>query len=243
MPSRRTQRSHRARGDDALQARILEFLAHEMRTPLCTILGLVDLLIETPGNDRERAEMLRDIASAGERLNRLLDDGLAAAGDAHATWSIQLARVDLADVLHRAVRESGGADRVHLEVAVALPLVRADADRVMQIAVNLLENALRYAPRGSAVRLTAEAGDGCVCVRVSDLGPGLPDAARCFEVFERGEGALGLHPSGRGFGLYVAKALVEAQGGCIGAEPGPGCTIAWTLPVWRDDAAPERGVA
>lgn len=229
----------RPRAQRDVQARVLELLAHEMRAPLCTILGLVDLLEETPGIDAERRDMLRDIARAGERLNRLLEDGLAAAGDAGEAWSLDLAPVDLEAALRRAVRESGGDARLRLELPAGLPYVRADADRVVQIAVNLLANALRYAPPGSCVRLAAEAQAGCVRIRVRDEGPGLPDAERCFEAFERGDDDIARRHAGRGLGLFVAKSLVEAHGGTIAAEAGPGCTIAWTLPLWHGD----RGAA
>jgi signal transduction histidine kinase len=213
---------------------LLPLLAHEMRTPLCAIVGLADLLLDPPEPLPPDAQQdaLRDILRAGERLARLVEDCLVvwrtrSAPAAHPRASA------VAPIVDQAIAETPRPSGVHLEVGLApdLPLVLADPDRTVQILVNLLSNALRFSPEGGTVHLAARAANGTVEISVRDQGPGLDPAARArlFEPFGRGRDAR----SGLGLGLYLSRLLLEAQRGRleIDCSPGHGTLAQLTLPA------------
>jgi two-component system sensor histidine kinase BaeS len=116
-----------------------------------------------------------------------------------------------------------------------LPAVQADPDRILQVLINLLGNALRYTAPGGTVRLSAEAQPGVVAFHVADTGIGIAaeDVPHLFERFYRVDKARSRALGGSGIGLTIAQALVEAHGGRIwAASPGPGqgATFSFTLP-------------
>ena len=120
-------------------------------------------------------------------------------------------------MLHR-LRDALAAHPVAVALPADLPLVRVDATLIEQVLANLLENAAKYTPPGTAITLRAERGDGELRVSVEDAGPGLPagDPDRLFAKFQRGaaEGAIG----GVGLGLAICRAIVQLHGGQIWAE-------------------------
>jgi two-component system sensor histidine kinase KdpD len=132
------------------------------------------------------------------------------------------------------------AHPVALELPGDLPLLRVDATLIEQVVANLLENAAKYTPPGTAVTLRAQQRDGQVLVSVEDAGPGLPpgDAEALFAKFQRGEpeSAVG----GVGLGLAICRAIVRLHGGRIWAErlPGQGTAFRFTLPVEEAPAVP-----
>jgi two-component system sensor histidine kinase KdpD len=134
---------------------------------------------------------------------------------------------DAARRLDRVLQRS----RVELEFAADLPLADADYSQVDQVVTNLLENAARHAPRGSTVRVAGRLrGDGRLSVVVEDEGVGIPaaDRSHVFEPFWRGEGS-----TSSGVGLAICEAIVEAHGGTITVDSGPGrgTAFVFTLPA------------
>jgi two-component system sensor histidine kinase KdpD len=123
---------------------------------------------------------------------------------------------------------------VILDVPVDLPPVELDYVEIDQVLTNLLENAVKYSPPGSAIEVGARVSDDMLVVEVRDRGLGVPkaDAGRIFEPFVRGRQA-GEQSRGSGLGLSVARGLVAAHGGSIGVEPRPGggSTFRFTLPA------------
>jgi signal transduction histidine kinase len=120
-----------------------------------------------------------------------------------------------------------------------LPPVLVDRDRIVQVLVNLLENALAVTPEGGRISMEAVDEDGHVEVSVRDTGPGIPaeDQERIFERFWRGE-QTSSRPGGSGLGLAIARGIVEGHGGWIRvvSEPGRGATFRFTLPLAELDA-------
>ena len=124
--------------------------------------------------------------------------------------------------------------KVSVDVPLTLPLVDADWTLVDQAVTNLVANAVRHAPAGSRIWVSArEVEPGWVEVRVTDQGPGIPAAERAaaFQPFRRGPGS-----SSSGVGLAIVRAVVDAHGGEVGIEEGPagGTSVRFTLPVHRD---------
>src|SRR5262249_23087908 len=134
-----------------------------------------------------------------------------------------------------------------LAVADGLPAGRADHDRVVQVATNLVSNAHKYTGAGGAIEVVAGADDGFVRVAVRDnrMGISSEDQARLFTRFFRVDNSLTRDIGGTGLGLSIVKSIVEMQGGTVTLEsaPGRGSTFAFTVPIATDEEAPTDAAA
>ncbi len=220
--------------EDELRRDLLGDVAHELRTPLTTIQGHLEALRDgvLPA-ERATFASLHDEAA---RLGRLVGDLESLARAEAAGFALERGPCDLAAVARDVAAELADAFRVK---GVALDLVlepvgvRGDADRLAQVARNLLTNALRYTPAGGRVRVRTVPADGRATLAVTDDGPGIPreDLPHVFERFWRGAQA-GEVP-GSGIGLTVARALARAHGGdiLVRSEVGRGSTFTLALPL------------
>jgi PAS domain S-box-containing protein len=228
--------------------RLLQAVSHDLRNPLGTILLNASSLLEGVDESRlgfEAREQLDAVALASEQMNRLIGDLLdtarATEGQLPLTASAWNADALLSDAA-ALVRARAAEKRVRIErTTAALPLVRVDRDRVLQVFGNLLENAVRFTPAGGAIRMWAELDGSGVAVRfaVQDSGPGIAEEflPRLFERFW--QATPGSH-GGAGLGLSIARGIVEAHGGRIWVDtaPGAGTTFRFTLPVDLRGGAP-----
>jgi two-component system phosphate regulon sensor histidine kinase PhoR len=228
-----------------------EFVAnvsHELRTPLTAIQGYVETLLGGGLDDpQERRRFLEVVHRHAERLGRLLNDLTDLSNIELGRTTLHLAPTSLAEVVESVlpvIRPRAEGRRVALETDVPeqLPAVRADHDRLHQILINLLDNAVKYTPEHGRVSLCAgTAGPDAVEVAVADTGIGIPaaDLPRITERFYRVDKARSRELGGTGLGLAIVKHLVVAQGGelRIESEPGRGTTVCFTLPVATDEPA------
>jgi two-component system sensor histidine kinase BaeS len=214
-------------------------VAHELRTPLATIEGSLEGLLDGVVA-AEPATWARLHGEAG-RLRRLVDD-LQELSRAESRQLRLAARAVAAAEIVQAARERLAAAfaekglTLEVQVAPALPALRADPDRAAQVLTNLLTNALRYTPAPGLVLVAAERTAGGVEIAVTDTGVGIAadDLPRVFERFYRVDRSRSRALGGSGVGLTIARALVEAMGGTMRAEspgPGGGATFAFTLPA------------
>jgi signal transduction histidine kinase len=218
------QETEALRRSQRLQRAFLSRLSHELRTPLTAIHGCVDTLrqpdVEWARPEQER--FLGTIATESERMRRLVADLLDASAIDAGIFRVHPDWCDLRLVLDASVACAAGPDAERVTVAVdpALGPVWADHDRLEQVFVNLVDNALRHTPAGTRVHLDAAASpDGAtVDIRVSDDGPGVaPDvAASLFEPH-----AAGTRTGGHGLGLAIARGIAAAHGGTLVAERSP----------------------
>jgi two-component system sensor histidine kinase KdpD len=129
----------------------------------------------------------------------------------------------------------GGHHNLTITVPAGLPDVFADAQRVGQVLENLVENAAKYAPSGTAVRVSARVSGGFLEISVADEGPGIPkqDREKVFQAFYRADEKTTINIKGAGLGLTICRRLIEAHGGRIWVEDqsGPGTVISFTLPL------------
>lgn len=220
--------------EDQLRRRLLGDVAHELRTPLTTIQGHLEALRDgvLPA-ERATFGSLHDEAS---RLGRLVSDLESLARAEAAGFTLERTSCDLAAVGQDVAAEfRDGFERkgVSLDLALERAEVRGDADRLAQIARNLLSNALKYTPTGGHVRLRTGHEDGNAVLAVSDDGPGIAhdDVSRVFDRFWRG--AQVGEVSGSGIGLTVARELARAHGGDITARSEVGRGSAFTLVLPR----------
>ena len=233
-----------------------EFVAnvsHELRTPLTAIQGYLETLLGGALDEPEHARRFLEIAfRQTERLGRLLNDLTDLSNIELGKVSLRLAPTPLAAVVDSVLaiivakaREGG----VTLAAAVPPGLsVAADHDRLAQILINLVDNAVKYTPTGGAVTVRARPVGDHVEIAVSDTGVGIPraDLPRITERFYRVDRARSRELGGTGLGLAIVKHLVLAHGGdlAIDSEEGQGTTVRVTLPVSGDAPAdPPRRTA
>lgn len=224
---------------DRLKSTLLSLVSHDLRTPLAAIKGavtnLLDRSVAWPAAAQQ--EMLATIDQETDRLNRLVGDLLEMsrieAGALPALRSFE----DLGEVLQTAVarlQPQAGDRLIRLCVAANLPPAPISFAQIEQVLVNLLENALHYAPAGTTIDVQARRHDNEVVVEVGDRGPGVTPVLgdRVFEKFVRAA-APERHASGSGLGLAICKGLVEAHGGRIWVtdRPGGGALFGFTLPL------------
>ncbi|MCE7031890.1 ATP-binding protein [Lysobacter sp. GX 14042] len=243
---RARQRAAARERELALQAsqaksRFLATLGHEVRTPMTGVLGMTELLLDTPLDEGQRARA-ESIRGAGEHLLRLLDDALDLA-------RIEAGRLEL-DEAPFAVRELAATVAALVEplargrglafacdVAADVPAaVRGDATRVRQVLLNLLGNAVKFTERGSIRLELSTAPGGSLRLAVRDTGPGLQPSQveRLFRRFEQGDGPrTAARYGGSGLGLAICQELAAAMGGRIAVEstPGEGTRFEVILPL------------
>jgi two-component system, OmpR family, sensor histidine kinase KdpD len=229
----RSAAAEAARRADAAKTALLHAISHDLRSPLTAITTAASGLRQPGLSGHDREGLLGAIEAESDRLARMVEDLLdlsrIEAGAVHprTDWC------DLADVVGRAA-EGAVARFGHREIALALPrdlpLVRADAAQLERVFSNLLENAVKFSPADSSIRVSGGAGGGRVTVRVTDAGPGIPSSRRAeiFEPFVRGDSR-----QGSGLGLAISRGLVEANGGEISLQSGAGngTTFAVSFPL------------
>ncbi|HEY2354203.1 MAG TPA: HAMP domain-containing sensor histidine kinase [Gaiellaceae bacterium] len=211
-------------------------VSHELKTPLTAIRGYAEAVEDGAIDPREAA---KTVTAEARRLERLVKDLLDLARMNKTDFSVHNAEIDLADVVEDATRryQQAAADfgvSLHAVTDGPAPAV-ADADRVLQVVSNLVENALRLTPAGGDVRVVAQPG----VLRVEDTGPGLDagDREHAFERFYLHERYGHERPVGTGLGLAIVKELTHAMGGSVAVESRAGeltvFTVRLGVPVGR----------
>ncbi|HUE95479.1 MAG TPA: HAMP domain-containing sensor histidine kinase, partial [Longimicrobiaceae bacterium] len=220
-----------------------EFLArmsHELRTPLHAVLGWAQLL--TASEDRTTAEAAEQIADAGRFLLRLVNDSLDLAAVQEGRIGLDLRAVDVRDAVDEVIElvrplaaEKDITVRAHVPPGLT---VRADADRLRQILLNLLGNAVKFSRYAGEVVVTAAAGAAAARISVEDSGAGIKpeNLGLLFERYRRFE-TLNAATPGTGLGLAIARKLTELMEGTIGVDSsvGEGATFWIELPVATDE--------
>lgn len=219
------------------QRQFLAEAAHELRTPLSSMLGNVDLLMAFGDDPVRRNETVRAIQRTGKHVARLLDDLLLLA-QAQAGWHLaSFEPVAIDDLLMETYEEARlTAEGVELKVEHCEPAhVRGDADRLKQVFMNLLDNALKHSPPGNAVTISLWGEDGKVKACIRDCGPGIPADAvkRVFDPFFRAP-ASGRLP-GAGLGLTIVRWIMQEHGGdvIIESSTGEGTSVILSFPSIR----------
>src|SRR3954451_10494069 len=225
-------------------------VSHELRTPVTVVKGFAEMLTAQRSslNPRqyEAAEVIAESAAQLQKMiNDLLDLARSDAGKLRIEPQPTAVR-PLAQRVGRQMRPNFAKrdQRFTVSVEKGLPNVEADPDRISQVLANLLTNANKYAPEGSAVRLSASRVGDEIEFAVSDDGPGLgaEELEHVFDRFWRAESGETQSVGGTGLGLAIAKSLVELHGGAISAASteGEGATFRFVLPIPKDGRRPTR---
>jgi two-component system phosphate regulon sensor histidine kinase PhoR len=237
--------AERERRISALKSDFVANVSHELKTPLALVRMFGEMLQSGRVRDEDKKQQYLDIiVGESERLSALIENVLDFARVERGRQAYELAEGDVGEAVSRAVgvyryRAEREGIELALEVAPGLPPVRLD-ERALELAVmNLIDNALKYAPGSQVVTLRVAQEGGSVVVRVIDRGPGVPaeDQGRIFERFVRGAAARasasGRPIRGSGIGLALVKHIAESHGGRAWVEstPGQGATFALSIPV------------
>ncbi|MBI3322465.1 MAG: PAS domain-containing protein [Candidatus Omnitrophica bacterium] len=217
-----------------------EFVAnvsHELKTPLTTIQGAVETLLDGAADDpKNRRAFLEAIREESERLHRLVEDLLTLASVESRRAGPARETVEMGPFLRELLKRYDALARrrqiaLSLESQPGLPPVRADRDHLVQAIGNLLDNAIKYNRAGGSVALRARREGDALAVEVEDTGIGIPpeDLPRIFERFYRVDKARSRETGGTGLGLSIVKHVAEAHGGSVSVESRPGQGSRFTL--------------
>jgi two-component system sensor histidine kinase KdpD len=231
------QQAHVAAEAERMRSAILSSVSHDLRTPLATISGAASSLAEGREelNAAARRDLARSIYREADRLDRLLKNLLN-------MMRLESGAVQLSKQWHPLDEIIGAAlDRlegrlpdhtVTTALPIELPLLLVDGVLLEQVIINLVENAVKYAPARTVIDITASTTNHRVVVEVADRGPGIPlgEESLIFDKFYRGKSA---REGGVGLGLTICRGIVEAHGGRIWAEnrPGGGALFRFTIPL------------
>ena len=224
-----------------LREELLAALSHDMQTPLAVLLGSVRALQAVDDlAPKHRAGLYESMARRGTQLQRLVEQFLDYSRlEAGRPIQVRPAPTDVAAAVARMEAEVGWRRPLDVDVADGLPPAFVDPDRLDQVLTNLISNAVKFSPVGSPITVRARAGEETVEVAIEDRGQGMSqdELERAFLKFHRGSGAAGV--PGTGLGLYVSRAVIEAQGGRLLAQsrPGHGSRFTVVLPRRATDEA------
>lgn len=232
------------KADDEIRSDFIATLSHEIRSPLSSIRESVNMLTEEvlgPVNDKQKKFLTiaaNEITRITSLLNHLLDDSILVSG----TKKRQVVPFNPNELVQSAILSvTPGAKargiRMKFEVLERAPMVKGNEKEIMQVIINILDNALKFSPNNSRVdvRLTRGPGKHFLTCGISDEGPGIPEDKKnlIFKKYYRAR-EVRRHMDGVGLGLNIARRIVQANGGKIFVEnkPDKGCTFSFTLPVY-----------
>jgi signal transduction histidine kinase len=223
----------------ALRADFVSLVSHELRSPMASVIGSARTLQmrwrELSPDQRE--SFLGLIAHETSRLAELIGDVLDTSRIEAGTFSYSFSDVDLADLVRAtAAAAEQGQDEIPVRAVVhdPIPSVRGDRDRLRQVLINLIDNAVKYSRPGEEVRVEAHSDNGLILIDVVDRGPGIAPEHQgvIFEKFGRAHTGDKAKP-GTGLGLFIARSIAEAHGGSLAvrSHPEQGATFSLSLPL------------
>jgi signal transduction histidine kinase len=232
---------------DQLRSNFVAMAAHELRTPMTTIMGFSELLLSTDIPPDDAYKWLTSINQESRRLAGLVEEMLSVSSIEAGRVEVMRERLVWQSVIDAALWSTGqppeGISRV-IDAPDSLPDVWADADKLKQVLVNLISNAYKYSPQGGVVTLRAqELPEGMLRVSIADQGLGISeeDQAKLFTTFYRMKSNDTRHIPGTGLGLYITKSLVDMMGGTVELHSslGIGFTFSFTVPTWTAEREAE----
>ncbi len=227
-------RAEALRASDRVRRQLLADVSHELTTPVTAMRGYLETLSmsELKLDDATRARYLAIVSDESNRLERLIGDLLDLARLEGGGGTLRIEPVPVSELFDRVVARHERASQdagVTLEATIdpGAESIAADRDRLEQALQNLAANAIRYAPRGTAVRLRARPTDAGITLSVADDGPGIPPdhLPHLFDRFYKADASRAGVSGGSGLGLSIVKAIVERHGGTVAVVSRPGQTV------------------
>ncbi|TMD14098.1 MAG: PAS domain S-box protein [Chloroflexi bacterium] len=232
---------------ETIEARDALMLAtsHELKTPLTTLRGLSELLLDFDLTEGQRRELLQDLHGQADRMERLVGDILDVSRIDSGRVSVELTRVEVEPVVLRVCEEVRGMLKGHQlrpRIEAGVPAVWGDTRKLHQILVNLVTNAVKYSPPRTVITVTARGDGSSVRFEIADHGVGIrkEHMPRLFEKFYRADDPVVRRTAGTGLGLYIVRQLVTMLGGQIQVRSRAGKGTVFTVTLPRAEATPAR---
>jgi two-component system phosphate regulon sensor histidine kinase PhoR len=225
---------------DRARKEFLSNVSHELRTPLSSIKLMLETVLEAPEQEARDLFVPQALAQV-DRLTALVGQLLEQARAESGQLKLNIRDIDLEEIARPIVAsfdQQAANKGIELELTALRPVrVEADPDRLAQVFVNLIDNALRHTPGGGRIRVEVDARDSDAVLRVRDTGEGIPyrDLPHIFERFYVVDRSRKRGSSGAGLGLAIVKGIIDAHGGAISAESmlGRGTSFTIRLPIMR----------
>ena len=226
--------------NEQLRANLLRSISHDLRTPLTSISGNADTLLHSYNvlDEQTRKQIFTDIYDDAQWLTGLVENLLSVTKIADGSVKLRLSDQVVDDIVSEALRH---IDRRSAEHHITVDcgdeplLVRVDAGLIVQVLINLVNNAVKYTPAGSNIRITAIPRENMAEICVSDNGPGIPDELkeRVFEMFFAGGNPIGDSRRSLGLGLTLCQAIIHAHNGEMTLKDNSphGCIFSFTVPL------------
>jgi two-component system, OmpR family, sensor histidine kinase KdpD len=223
---------------ERLRTALLDSVTHEFRTPLTSIKASVTTLLSGAGLDEQgRRDLLTVIDEETDRLNRLVGEAAEMAQLDSGMFKLDFQPHAISEAIDPAVEDARASLEKHpieVDLGKYLPTVRMDLQRIREVVMHLLENAGKYSPDRTPIKVTSEVKGDMLVTSVADRGPGIDsfEQSLIFEKFYRGQNQRYTAP-GTGMGLAIAKVIVEAHGGTVGvvSQLGSGSVFSFSLPL------------
>jgi two-component system phosphate regulon sensor histidine kinase PhoR len=227
---------------EQLKDEFFSTISHDLRTPLFSIHGFAQIMLEEGDNldEATRGEFLATIQRQALQLSEMVSNLLDLSKFDEGRFELEKQPVAVADLIHQTILKLQGfahQEKIKLvsDVSPTLPLVEADRERLEQVLTNLIGNAIKFSEAEGQVLIKAAKVTGEIQIEVQDHGIGIPpeDLEQIFSRFYQSESGNKRSKAGSGLGLHIAKKIVEAHGGKIWAESevGQGSTFQFTLPL------------
>src|SRR5919106_170576 len=220
------------------KAEFLSNVSHELRTPLTIIKGVAQVVGRFGGASEDQAALLGKLEEAATKLTRMVENLLTLAEMERGEFQLNVDACDVVNLVREAADETAARyPRVNVDVRLPVGIpARADADRIREVIVQILDNACRYSEEGGVVTVQAKRAVEGIVVSINDQGKGVDRrvvAAAFGEAFSPGEQVLTKDRAGLGLGLNLARSLVALHGGILSAEPlpGGGSKVSFVIPA------------
>lgn len=238
---------------DKAKSEFVSIASHQLRTPMTGIMGYLSMM--TQGDfgklKPEHSQILTNLLAESQRMIRLINQFLNVSKIEAGKFTYTKKPAQIVDLIDAEIREVSkvandkGLKLVWRKPKVPLPMAMVDPDKIQDVILNLIDNAIKYTAQGT-VTITVGVDDGSIHVRVKDTGIGIKpkDATELFNKFVRGSGIAQIHPDGSGLGLFIAKSIIDSHGGRIWVESegeGRGSTFQFVIPIQPPESSRPSG--
>lgn len=221
--------THKAQQSERLKSEFLSNMSHELRTPLTSILAWPDLILDHYERKQDVLTGAAQIKKTAQHLLRLINDLLDMEAIDTGRMRIEPVLTDITPLIQEVMQHLQGYAisrevKIVAKLLTPLPAIVVDGDRLKQVLINLISNAVKFSTKGGQAELYASADDREVCIRVVDHGVGIAkeDIQYIFDRFRQVDGSIRRRYGGSGVGLYLVKSLVTMMGGDVSVDSGVG---------------------
>jgi signal transduction histidine kinase len=229
---------------DEAKSEFLSIASHQLRTPLTGIKGYLSMILEGDYGKmpKKQEKIVQDVFNASDRMSRLINVFLNVSRIESGRLKLDYADVDLGILIEECIKDlKSSVQEKGLKLSFdykkeKIPIIKADSDKMKDVILNLIDNAIKYTPKGKIHIKLSKQDSKNILVQIKDTGIGLDQVGieKLFNKFSRGEGISKINTSGSGLGLYIVRRIIEEHNGKVWVESdglGKGSTFQFTLPI------------